>query len=213
MTEAYPLRWPEGWPRLNGKKGYGPFRTTAERAISSLYQEVRSLRASNLVVSSNCKIRQDGTPYREDLQATLKDAGVAIYFQYGGRPMVMAQDAYNVPLSNIRSLALAIEAMRAIERHGGGHMMQRSFEGFAQLPPPGSSGGYSKRPWRDVLEVGPIGELASHLQLILAEGQYKALAKKLHPDQGGDAQAMAELNVAIDDAREELKSSSPHTKD
>lgn len=208
MTEAYPLRWPEGWPRRNGAKGGGPFRTSPETAIQSLYANFRQLRATGLVLSSNCKIRQDGTPYREDLSTRLKDPGVAVYFTYSGKPMVMAQDAYNVPFANIRSLALAIEAMRQIERHGGGYMMQRSFEGFAALPPPGGSAGYVKPPWRGVLDMPKehFTEIDDDSQLMLAEAKYRKLAKTLHADAGGeDAQRMAELNVAIEDARTELK--------
>jgi hypothetical protein len=205
MTEAYPLRWPEGWPRQNGRKGTGPFRTSADTAIRSLYENMRSLKATGLVVSSNCKIRQDGTPYREDMVARLKDSGVAVYFTYAGKPMVMAQDAYQLPMANIRSLALAIEAMRAIERHGGGYMMQRSFDGFAALPPPGGEAGYVKPPWRKVLKMDAYGEIAPEDAILLAEAKYKQLARQAHPDaEGGDAQRMAELNVAIEDARAEL---------
>lgn len=207
MTEAYPLRWPEGWPRLNGRKGTGPFRTSADTAIRSLYENMRALKATGLVLSSNCKIRNDGTPYREDMVARLKDPGVAVYFTYAGKPMVMAQDAYQLPMANIRSLALAIDAMRAIERHGGGYMMQRSFDGFAQLPPPGGAEAYQKKPWRGVLELpeAVYGALPKDNQLILAEAAYRRAAKAAHPDTpGGEAEKMAELNVAIEDARAEL---------
>src|SRR5204862_2536341 len=108
-----------------------------------------------------------------------------------------------------RSLGIAIEAMRAIERHGGGHMMQRSFDGFAQLPPPGGHG-YHKKPWRTVLEMplSVYGALPTEAQTVIAEATYKKMARKAHPDQdGGSPEEMAELNLAIEDARAELGAS------
>lgn len=173
--------------------------------MASLYEEMRRLGVTHLVVSSNCKRRLDGQPYAEDLTSQLPDPGVAVYFQYRGKPMVMAQDAYVQPYANIRSLALAIEAMRAIERHGGGHMMQRSFDGFAQLPPPEGSTSQPQRPWRAVLGVVGI-DLAPEFMRPIVEDRYRKLAKERHPDmQGGSHEAFAELNVAVEKAREELK--------
>lgn len=172
----------------------------------SLFSNLRRIKATNVVISSNCRLRNDGRPYAEDLKdSSMADPGVAVYFQYTARPMVMAQDAYNAPFANMRSLALAVEGLRTIERHGGGHMMQRSFEGFAALPPPGGSGGFEKRPWRVVLDQELFVTLPVDKQLILAEAEYKSLARVLHPDApGGDAEKMAELNIAIEDARQEL---------
>lgn len=211
MTQAYPLRWPEGWPRAKARKNaYSAFKVTPETAMRSLFDNLKMLRATGVVISSNCKQRADGFPYAEDLKYTgHKDPGVAAYFVFLGRPMVMAQDAYNAPYANMRSLALAIDAMRAIERHGGGHMMQRSFDGFAQLPPPKGHSAAAKKPWRLVLDM-PIeayGELPSDAQSAVAETRYRKLGKERHPDQaGGSADAMAELNLAIEDARAELAS-------
>ncbi len=36
----------------------------------------------------------------------------------------------------MRSLTISIEGLRQMERHGGAHMMERAFDGFAALPPP-----------------------------------------------------------------------------
>lgn len=208
MTQAYPLKWPDGWPRSKGRKGCGAFQVTPETAMRSLWDNLRKLRATGIVVSSNCKLRADGLPYAEDLKFTgHKDPGVAAYFQFLGRPMVMAQDAYNAPFANMRSLALAIDATRAIERHGGGHMMQRSFDGFAALPPPEGHSSAAKKPWRDVLDMPAeaYGGLPADAQAAVAETRYKKLAKERRPDMaGGSAEAFAELNLAVEDARQEL---------
>jgi hypothetical protein len=134
MTEAYPLRWPEGWPRARSRD-WGRFskHLDTDRAFRDLEEELSRLKASNVVISTNLKPR--GVPSDPKADPRL-DPGVAIYFLYNGKQMSMAQDRYDTVAKNLRSLTLAIDAMRAIERHGGGYMMQRSFDGFAQLPPP-----------------------------------------------------------------------------
>ena len=50
--------------------------------------------------------------------------------------MVMAQDRFWSIIGNMRSLTMAIEGLRQMERHGGATMMERAFDGFTALPPP-----------------------------------------------------------------------------
>ena len=64
----------------------------------------------------------------------------------------MARDAYKTVAGNMRSLTLAIEAMRQLERHGGSTMMERAFQGFAAIAPPDW-----KKPWREVSASCRIG--------------------------------------------------------
>ena len=206
MADAYPLSWPDGWPRAKYRKSAYHFRNlTSDRAFRGLEDELQRLGARDVVISTNLRPRLHSGGALGDPRG---DPGVAIYFTLGGRQMTMAQDAYDSTYANARSLTLAIDAMRAIERHGGGTMMQRAFSGFAQLPPPGGHTEYQKPPWRKVFSMdGTVfGPLPKPHQLAIAEAEYKRRARELHPDQkGGDAQAMAELNVAIDDARKELR--------
>lgn len=205
MTEAYPLKWPQGWPRARYRE-WGRFakHLDYDRALRDLEDELVRLKATNVVVSCNMKpsrvaAHPDADPRR--------DPGVAIYFVYNAKAMSMAQDTYDTVAKNMRSLTLAIDAMRAIERHGGGYMMQRSFEGFAALPPPADGTAYQKKPWRDVLDLPSqtYGRLPKANQLILAEAAYRQMSRAAHPDvPGGSADKMAELNIAIEDARSEL---------
>ena len=57
-----------------------------------------------------------------------------------GKALSMARDVYTTPWENIRSLILAIDAIRSIERHGGSVMMERAFScapGVARTTWPG----------------------------------------------------------------------------
>ena len=91
----------------------------------------------------------------------------------------------------MRSLGLAIEAMRQLERHGGGTMMERAFSGFAALPPPRSC-------W-DILGV-PVGSSRA-----VIEKAFRERAPAAHPDRGGSNADMAELNAARDRALREAQ--------
>ena len=98
--------------------------------------------------------------------------------------MVMACDRFERIAANMRSLGLAIEAMRQLERHGGGVMMERAFAGFAAIAPP--------RDWRRVLGFDQLHTPDAET----IDARFKQLAKTHHPDVGGSEAAMAELNAA-----------------
>ena len=194
-AEAYPLQWPEGWPRTpSARRGASRFgKNLGYNQLTKLQNELRLLGAQNVVISSNVPLRQDGLPYANETRRRYDDPGVAVYFTLKGKALSMARDSYWTPWENIRSLILAIEAIRSIERHGGSTMMERAFSGFAAIAPPSW-----KKPWREVFGVKPDwrGDITS---------LYREKAKNRHPDAGGSDQLMAELNVAYAEARADLQ--------
>jgi hypothetical protein len=152
--------------------------------------ELRLLGAAEIVVSTNVPVKADGLLYADNRR--LDDPGIAVYFKFKKKSLVMARDGFNSVAGNLRSLGLAIEGMRQMHRHGGDLMLEKAFDGFLALAPPDW-----KKPWRQVFGVKPewtgnIGEL------------YREKARNRHPDAGGSDQLMAELNVAYKEARQEL---------
>jgi hypothetical protein len=149
-----------------------------------------------VVISTNLRTRLDGLP-RGD-QARPSDVGAAVYWQKGKQPMrCMAIDAYDEVEDNLAAIAATLEAMRAIERHGGAAILDRAFTGFTALPAPIIAG--TSRPWYVVLDCSPNSgrEVIDH--------SYRRLASRYHPDkEGGDPAKMAELNAARDAALREL---------
>lgn len=215
MTQTYPLRWPDGWQRTPPAKrsrgrqfkrgGYEGALPTFAYGRDGLIDELTRLGAKNVVISSSVDVRVDGVP-RAGINAdatTFREPGVAVYFTLNNRATVMAQDGYDSPAVNLRSLTLAIEAMRALERHGGGTMMNKAFDGFAALPPP--AGSKPKRPWWEVLRYPADPTERDFLTFTEVQARYRGLAMKAHPDQGGSHDAMAELNDALADAEADLK--------
>lgn len=205
MTTAYPLAWPDGWPRTpaHRRKPAGILKAPFHVSVARAQNVVRLLGSRTLVVSSNLQLRVDGLPRADQADTFIPDPGIAIYFSLRDKPMVIAQDVYAKPRANLQSLALALEYLRGLERHGGGHMMERAFGGFSALPPPKGAATPAERPWREILGPLPDG-LDNADMLMLAEARYRAKAREAHPDSGGGNETMIALNAAITRAREEL---------
>jgi hypothetical protein len=152
--------------------------------------EVRLLGATDIIVSSNVPVRPDGLLYADNKR--LDDPGIAVYFNFKKKPLVMARDAFISVAGNLRTLGLAIEAFRQLERHGGSFMFEKAFTSFLAIAPPNW-----RKPWREVFGIKPdwTGDIAE---------LYRAKARTRHPDAGGNDTLMAELNVAYEEARREL---------
>lgn len=198
---AYPLQWPEGWPRSRGRKSGqfgkqewkssgtgGGYKAKADITMADAMKRVKvELErlgvnvADDSIVSTNLKLNLSGLP-RGD-QGEPSDPGVAVYFQKKSGPMrVIAIDAYYRVRDNLAAIAATLEAMRAIERHGGAQILERAFTGFAALAPP--------KKWWDVLECRQDASRE------VVEANFRRLARDRHPDTGGSNGAMAELNEA-----------------
>ena len=199
MTEAYPLRWPDGWPRTPAaKRRKATFTTqgkpvTVSIATRRVHQQVGLLRGRYLVISSNMELRRDGFP-RSDGRMASSDIGAAVYFQLQGKPTAMPCDAFNTLADNIAAIAAHIDAVRRIERYGVG-TVEQMFSGFQAIRGPGM------KPWREVLGIKPDALVS----LESVRARLRELARLHHPDSGGDGAYMAEINEAADRAQQELQ--------
>jgi hypothetical protein len=155
--------------------------------------ERMGIRDDDIIISTNVPLRLDGLP-RSDQEPT--DPGVAVYWQKKGQPAMrcMAIDRYTRVADNLAAVAATLDAMRAIERHGGAEILNRAFLGFAALPEKAS------QPWRVVLGI----EGAATLDLV--ESRFRALVKVHHPDAGGKDEDFWKLQQAREAARMELAS-------
>lgn len=193
---TYPLAWPAGWKRTSSRRE-GSFNKKSSGGVSRIarlapadgavrvLQELERLGVERheVVISSNLKLRLDGLPKDDNVN----DPGVAVYWTTKSKERrCMAIDRYYRPADNLAALAASLEAMRAIERHGGAAILDRAFTGFVALPAP--------EQWFSVLGVG------AHATIVEIEEAYRRLAMKHHPDRpGGDAGEMARINSARDE--------------
>jgi hypothetical protein len=206
-VSAFPLAWPQGWPRTQHRrhakfaKGERVVRAdnpqiawmtkrdlTIAEATKRVIYELSRLGAmqGRTVISSNLEINRDGLPRSGQKEPI--DPGVAVYWRRGEEKVmkVMAIDRYDRAADNLAAIAATLEAMRAIERHGGGQILERAFSGFTALPAPKSC-------W-DILGMKPTTDIDE------IDKRFRDLAKKHHPDLGGDSGRMAEISHARDEA-------------
>ena len=139
-------------------------------------------RVARYVVEPNCLPRQ--------LHAHLSktERGVTVRFWMGDREVVLTSDDQARPVDNLKKLQLCIEDMRMIDRRGATSVMQSA---YLQLAPP-----VKERDPFEVLGLRPGANKA------LIDAAFKARAQEAHPDKGGTAEAMAELNAARERALE-----------
>jgi len=211
---AYPLAWPAGWKRTppadrthgrfnrkerksrtyertDGTSHQSSWTTNRELTIADaterVLQQLRMMGVhdDDLVISSNLELRLDGRP--RSGQRAPADPGIAVYWTAGAGepPRCMAIDRYVSVADNLAAVAATLEAMRAIERHGGAAILERAFSGFTALSGPPTAD------WRQVLDPAD------------PEGSYRRLRAKHHPDRRGDAAEFDRVQKAWDAYQQE----------
>ncbi|HYG06495.1 MAG TPA: J domain-containing protein [Stenotrophomonas sp.] len=163
----------------NGTTSTSSWLTSRQVTIADGVARVRAelermgIHDDDLVISTNLELRLDGLP--RSGQREPADPGVAVYWtdRYfrNEPPRCMAIDSYDRVADNLAAVAATLEAMRAIERHGGAAILERAFSGFAALPSPAAEN------WRDVLDPAD------------PEGSYRRLRSQHHPDRDGGSPA------------------------
>lgn len=212
--KSFPLSWPDGWKRTksrtqaafnktrepryeNNQAVYqGKQRLSVADAVKRVLGELERMgvRDDDCIISTNVPLRLDGMP-RSDSEPG--DPGVAVYWQKKNQPSMrcMAIDRYTRVADNLAAVAATLEAMRAIERHGGAEILNRAFLGFAALPEKAS------QPWREVLGVTLATPTLQHI-----EDRFRTLVKVHHPDHGGKDEDFQRIVQAREAARMELAS-------
>jgi hypothetical protein len=222
-VEAYPLHWPPGRGRTaSGRRQRADFgrvktetrswgngqsstfarreRLTIGQARDRLRDELRRLNASKVVVSTNLRLRLDGDVYAN--QKEPEDPGVAVYFHRDGKALAIAIDLWDRVADNLAAVAKSIEAIRGLDRWGGGQMVSAAFTGFKALP--GSDPLIT--PAAMTVEeaarfiANEIGGGATAMANIIGSVDtyrtcYRSAAAKLHPDRTGGQTTPAWLKL------------------
>lgn len=190
---------PETWPR---KSAY-IFRAGWHDTLKLLSDEIDYLDAGRVIIQVDVEdrdIRRDGA-----LRASARviHPGVAISFDSKYGPLRYASDAYESVGSrdgwraNVRAIALALGALRAVDRYGVTKRGEQ-YTGWTALPA-GTGGvlrvfGSADEALRWMRTVAKE-EGIDHATLI-AHDLYRDLARRLHPDSGGSPEMWERLDAA-----------------
>lgn len=154
---------------------------------------------NSVIISSNLRLKQDGTPYGN--QGEPPDTGIAVYFTLRinrngkiiERPIVLSCDKWRKTSDNLYAIGKDIEAQRARDRWGCTNYEQ-SFRGYLAIPE--RCGGAS---WWVVLGIEP------HSNRDSVETAYKSKMKIAHPDAGGTHDASVRIQEAFDQAMAQFR--------
>lgn len=130
-----------------------------------------------------------GAPPSRSEARTLSRADRAVILTFThprtGRQVSITADDQQRPVDNLRKLYLILHDLRMIERRGYGQEMASA---YLQIEGPDSA----RRDPYEILGVRPDAPQE------IIEAAYRARAKSLHPDVGGDADEFRQLQDAYD---------------
>lgn len=176
MTFRPLTAWPH--PDTRPRRSRWTFKAPWSNTLDLLYRELRYLHASNIVIGAFFRegdIRLDGMP-RSSAPAPAHP-GIEVSFDTSkhGR-LVYSTDVCEFWQHNVRAVALGLEALRAVDRHG----ITRRGEQYAG--------------WKQLTSGGPSVERGE--KLIREHGSVRAALMATHPDHGGDPAAFADVQAA-----------------
>lgn len=189
-----PLDW--AGPSTPGQRKTAQFRATYPATLDLLFREVAQLYGKHLVIQADIRerdIRTDGLP-RANARFG-EHPGVIITFDSVHGPLRYATDVFTDWQDNLRAIALALEALRAVDRYGVSKTGQQ-YTGWRALEagtaPAFASADAALRWMREQLP----DSVATGLGNGAAGSMYRQLARRLHPDAGGDPDDWERLDAA-----------------
>lgn len=193
MPNSYPLDWMPGKLRTPSfRRTRSQFKVTFTKARDDLLVELKKLKATNIVISSNVEPRRDGLPYSN--RKNPDDPGVAVYFKSFKKDYALGCDKWDTVKDNLRAIAKHIRALRGIERWGVSSVEQ-SFEQFL-LP----TSGITKQNENYLISWCRTLGISADASVEEIQRAYRALCFKHHPDRGGDSRMFHLVTQAYNDA-------------
>lgn len=181
IETPYTCRPIERWPgSLSPFRRRSPFSASWGDTTSLLDRELGQLGAARVVMQLAIRetdIRLDGQPYA---RAVATHPGVILAFESIHGPLQYAVDSFDHWQANVRAIALALEALRKVDRYG----VTRSGEQY--------------RGWR-ALAAGlstDVDLVARGQELIADYGSDHEALRATHPDVGGDPDAFRAVQAA-----------------
>lgn len=185
------------WPGTHAaSRTSSKFKASYADTLALLDRELRQLSARSVVLQlamSAEDIRLDGRP-RANSRAS-SHPGVILSFDSKFGPLSYPCDTYTSWEDNLRAIALALQALRAVKRYGVGQSGEQ-YRGWSALPP-----GRTVEPKMD--KMAAINLLQSYHTVTIDNAEeckagYRAAVKATHPDRGGDPEAFKRVQEAAE---------------
>lgn len=203
-----PLQPIQRWPRdLTTSRIRSPFSATWGSTTSLLKSELRHLGVDvdrvdrgvvlQIAISPEA-LRLDG---RLRSRADVAHPGVILAIESKHGPLSYACDRFTTWRDNLRAIALALEALRKVDRYGIGDTGQQ-YTGWQQLPPGGTTPAQALSvadAERVLREQAGTGEPGDRTDLGTLPQAYRRAVAATHPDRpGGSREAFDAVQAAAD---------------
>jgi hypothetical protein len=190
--------WTDPLTPAGGRKR-SPFKASYTDTLDLLFREADLLGAKRLVLQVDLQasqIRRDGIPKEGARYGA--NPGVIISFDSKHGPLRYATDAYENWKSNLRAIALGLEALRAVDRYGVSKRGEQ-YRGWSAI----SGGNTGSGPFTTEDEARQWMRGAADIEGInraswsTLDDLYKKLAVLMHPDMpAGSADRWERLDAA-----------------
>lgn len=193
-------RWPGEETR---SRQLSPFSASWPSTLELLHRELRELRAKNIICQiaiTERDLRQDGYP-RANARAA--HPGVILAFDSKHGPLKYACDRFTDWQSNIRAIALGLEALRKVDRYGITKRGEQ-YTGWRALPASSAEPAMTLERAAEfmalhAIRVQPTADVSANRVLRSRPHfllTYRLAAQRLHPDAGGSTEDFQRLQEA-----------------
>jgi hypothetical protein len=197
----------ETWPgKPTPKRRESTFRASYLNTLDLLEEELSKLKAKEILIQAfftRDQLRNDSWP---KTAAQPRDVGVILSFDSPKGPLSFPCDTFNTFDCNLRAIALALQALRAVDRYGVTQGNEQ-YKGWARLPAPADQPFRTKEEAAAFLVSQANPDMTDRAGFVASavmshqparDGAYKAAAKRLHPDtNGGSHEMFVRLQAAM----------------
>lgn len=175
------------------------FKAGYEQTLDLLFGEAEKLGARHLVIQVDLQprdIRRDGLPRADARHGS--NPGVVVSFDSRHGPLRYSTDAYDDWRSNLRAIALSLESLRAVDRHGVSKRGEQ-YAGWTAIGAgtPGRGPFATEDEARQWMRGAADVEGISRASWATLDDLYKKLAVLMHPDMPkGDPERWERLDAA-----------------
>lgn len=180
-----PLRWAEASTPATSRRSRWTFKAGWQDTLNLLARELEYLGARDVVIEADFReqdLRLDGMPRSNARQPEHPGVRIAFESKYG--PLVYSTDSCAFWQHNVRSIALGLEALRAVDRYGVTRRGEQ-YTGWKEI-----SSAPADAPLSDADAWGVLSRLARlDPEDLPSDERIISLARRYaHPDHGGTEQ-------------------------